>query len=573
MFNFVFSPYLAIYLIAAAFKLSVAFTLSLFIVLHVLTLGVISYLFFLERKKLTFPVLLFFLGLTALFLIPGVYLEFPSDPWEHYRRILSWEFSGSIRDNPIWTKFSYFFGYSLLGNVDSNSLSLNLYSAFWQLLLSIQFYRLAFKLFQSQPFAMLQVLGVLVLFGHNVHSFRYYALSSTPLAFCAFLELALLALSNQFTVLQWILGLLLIVFNHTQELLLLGVFTLGLFLYRKWNKSKVSVPRLFLFFTLTILSTWAFLKWTPLSSWVNHGWLNHERIYDPFTRGYISKIGTFRLWNIPGHYFQTLGVHGIASLCLALLYFKKNPLLSTLTLLPVALCLFPPFVLILTSLTEVSNTYRVLYAFPTSFMLVYALFDMSSRYIQSNWKWTVAVGLVLLVGLNSHSPWLGRLRFQLEKVSPTHNLSVINPLIDWVRTQNRSFGKNCRILADNMTSFYLNARLGLISIIPRNYPSSFFTQHQATLDLDVEMLLNHHRFCMIILPKADSVPQDSLSWVTLQSKHWQKESQSFTSQAPPEQFKKALLKRNMKWKILSAPPFHEVLVREDCPWAGFECLK
>src|ERR1035437_3947496 len=56
------------------------------------------------------------LCLAMVFWIPGVYLEFPSDPWEHYERINAWSLYEFHYDYGFWTKSSYFFAYSLVGH-------------------------------------------------------------------------------------------------------------------------------------------------------------------------------------------------------------------------------------------------------------------------------------------------------------------------------------------------------------------------------------------------------------------------------------------------------------------------
>src|SRR5690606_20167885 len=53
--------------------------------------------------------------LALIFYIPGIYLEWPSDPWEHLRRINEWHAHSTVIEHSSWKKSSYFLPYSLTG--------------------------------------------------------------------------------------------------------------------------------------------------------------------------------------------------------------------------------------------------------------------------------------------------------------------------------------------------------------------------------------------------------------------------------------------------------------------------
>src|SRR5690606_11812363 len=55
-------------------------------------------------------------------------------------------------------------------------------SAFWQLIVYVQFYRLLGRLNLSIPSRRVGTFAMLCFFGTNLFNLRYYALSSTPLA-------------------------------------------------------------------------------------------------------------------------------------------------------------------------------------------------------------------------------------------------------------------------------------------------------------------------------------------------------------------------------------------------------
>ena len=120
--------------------------------------------------------------LALLFYIPGVYLEWPSDPWEHLRRINEWRVLDTVTAHSSWIKSSYFIPYSLL------SWCVGLRQIFWLdfyytgicLLLCWQYYRLARACDLSERASMVFVLLQALLFGNNIFSFyRYYGISSS----------------------------------------------------------------------------------------------------------------------------------------------------------------------------------------------------------------------------------------------------------------------------------------------------------------------------------------------------------------------------------------------------------
>ena len=120
--------------------------------------------------------------LALLFYIPGVYLEWPSDPWEHLRRINEWRILDTVTAHSSWVKSSYFIPYSLL------SWCVGLRQIFWLdiyytgicLLLCWQYYRLARACDLGERASMVFVLLQALLFGNNIFSFyRYYGISSS----------------------------------------------------------------------------------------------------------------------------------------------------------------------------------------------------------------------------------------------------------------------------------------------------------------------------------------------------------------------------------------------------------
>ncbi|MBK9989891.1 MAG: hypothetical protein IPP19_03895 [Verrucomicrobia bacterium] len=120
--------------------------------------------------------------LALLFYIPGVYLEWPSDPWEHLRRINEWRILDTVGAHSSWIKSSYFIPYSLL------SWCIGLRQLFWLdfyytgicLLLCWQYYRFSRACGLGERASMVFVIIQALLFGNNIFSFyRYYGISSS----------------------------------------------------------------------------------------------------------------------------------------------------------------------------------------------------------------------------------------------------------------------------------------------------------------------------------------------------------------------------------------------------------
>ena len=131
------------------------------------------------------PSLFFWSALALLFYLPGVYLEFPSDPWAHLGRITEWQVHEVVHWHTAGYKSLYFFAYSLVGRLAPENLLfwLNLYHVAICLLLSWQYYRLARVVGLPVRWAGLFVVGNVLLFGNVTFSFfRYYSLASTAFA-------------------------------------------------------------------------------------------------------------------------------------------------------------------------------------------------------------------------------------------------------------------------------------------------------------------------------------------------------------------------------------------------------
>jgi len=124
--------------------------------------------------------------LGLLFWIPGVYLEWPADPWEHYARINEWSWLHTVGEHTAWAKSSYFLAYSLLGWIHPPTRQLfwlDFYYTGACLLLCWQYYRLARAVGLGERASFIFVLVQALTFGNNIFGFyRYYGISSSLFA-------------------------------------------------------------------------------------------------------------------------------------------------------------------------------------------------------------------------------------------------------------------------------------------------------------------------------------------------------------------------------------------------------
>lgn len=124
--------------------------------------------------------------LALVFWIPGVYLEFPADPWQHYARTTEWSWHNSVVNHTTWTKSSYFLAYSFIAHITPPLGQLRAFDVYYTaccLLLCWQYYRLARAIGLSERASMVFVLLQTLLFGNNLFGFyRYYGMSSSVFA-------------------------------------------------------------------------------------------------------------------------------------------------------------------------------------------------------------------------------------------------------------------------------------------------------------------------------------------------------------------------------------------------------
>lgn len=308
--------------------------------------------------------LLPWLCLAFVVCIPGLYLEWPADPWEHLRRITAWHAFDTVTEHPFWRKSSYFLPYSFVFRADDAGLLrwINAYQTFVALLLSWQYYRLARAVGLAESTSFCFVVIMTLTFGNGIFSFhRYYGLSSSVVAQIGAVALLGLAIkefgtgdasaaSNTAPLRSPLLrhsgaplaaGIALILwigFNHIQGLALAGMGVLAVVACRLFTSKRLTLA---LVFGAILVASAALVLLFPRhpeldATYRPHGWLTVWYGFNFFALS--SPVLT--------HSFQILGVFGITSIPFALwLLIRRNHVVGWLTVTPLFVVASPLFAL------------------------------------------------------------------------------------------------------------------------------------------------------------------------------------------------------------------------------------
>lgn len=294
-----------------------------------------------------------FLGL--LFYIPGAYLEFPADTWEHYTRINEWAHNTHVGDHYYSIKFSYFLTYSIVGQFHGHLqfFWLDFYYTGACLLLCWQYYKLSRAIGLSTGAAFVFISLQMLFFGNTIFSFyRYYGISSTlfsQLATVAITRTALESVSHIiickrireislhmfFMVCKITVLLMLVRYTHIQGL---GISLLALTAVAVWYTIKRwQLMRWYLPLAAVGLSMAAIYVWPrhPAIDEVYRpmGWMTRWYGYNflpPFSNDSPAADRTL----------QILGIFGLSNFVAGLVLLRRNHVVGWLTVIPVlALCL------------------------------------------------------------------------------------------------------------------------------------------------------------------------------------------------------------------------------------------
>jgi len=292
--------------------------------------------------------------LFLLLFIPGLYIEYPSDPWEHLNRIISYENSKLALTYPYSYKFSYSFYYSLISIVKTKFLLFTLiYYTLFCLLLFYQYFKLSLNLGLPKYYCYYFVLIQFFLFGNNVFSFyRYYGLASSLLAQLGFIatinivcevnkNIKIYRSLGVFVHFKYIvkeliilcLAILLIISNHIQALGFCIVFSIS---FLCWLYRKYYLKLIIIYIILNLLSILYFKNNDCIKALI----ISNE---------YISCLYIFKIYNVNSQAFekfwQILGVFGSINILLSVYYLFKNKLIGYISIVPIILLISPFFVL------------------------------------------------------------------------------------------------------------------------------------------------------------------------------------------------------------------------------------
>ncbi len=612
-----FAPYLFIYCLFLSFNLDAQLLLHIFVGFHLANFSLFSiYLFQYiidKSKKWNWNHFFFWVGIFLLFFIPGVYLEFPSDPWVHFQRIYSWRSVHYLKDFLYPLKFAYFFDWTWLewSNPLQKRVFLDFLSSFWQTLWVYQFYLLFRRLQFDRVWSQIQMIGVLCFFGHNVFSFRYYSLSSTPLAYILYLRFMIYVLDileGQLRLLKWLPVLfLMIIFNHTQELLFTLITTTAFIFSSAWLKlslrsdfSTISQRISYFLNRKVVLAFFCIVAPAVVISVFGFLFLRHQsyqnslllrdrlfsifpeflanRIYLNVSRGVIYSfthyLMVYRVWAIQSHPFQTLGIHGVVSLLFSVLWGRKYPRLALATLLPFLLLIYPPFVAIFLASTLPETGYRLFYAFPSSVMLIVGLRELGrgilrfsllanlrlKEKIQERVVQYFVVMLCLIFGLIPQSPWRGRLWFQLHRVPPSLALVPMDTTVQWFVTH-PEVQLNCVYIPDEPTRYILKAELGLsddsgfAARLMKSEPMKSESLEERVQFIGMDAYLKK-TFCGVLMPHLPEYDPVMVSKVASLAWHWDPRLANVSYHLRPivAEMEKSL--QRLGWQEVDVPPIY-----------------
>lgn len=515
----------------------------------------------------------FWVALAAVFWVPGAYLEFPADPWEHIRRTNEPSVQLRLRDLYAHDRVAYFWTWSLVGDLGPAGQRplLGACGALWQWLLAYQLYRFCRGMGSSPAWARVQVVAVIALFGNNVFSFfRYYALSSSPLAYVAYLR-ALRVLVGEDTL--WsgrsagLLAATLAVAaaNHPQAVLF---FVLVAALVAARALVLRLAPRTRLILLVAVAAFW--IGSLLLAPRVVHDPAAFGLRADRLAAPWIGRHGTYALWDTSLSLFQTLGAMGFGTLAGAAVLARCMPLWSLLVLAPPALLLCPPFVAVWSHATYPVAAWRLMLAVPWPLALpeivrVLPAPAVLARAAGEGVRLAVALVAALLAGSVTRSPFFGKLDFLLERTPPALAMTALDPTVEWFRAR-RPKDPNCIVKSDAITEFVLASWLGRLYNVERTSGVfNIFQRHwEASGPGDLRHLsLGWHdrkvEPCGFLVadPEALARAETVRPWVgSLLAGHWSPRAPDLKSTVPPHFHREAEALLAHGWRKTRAPPHY-----------------
>lgn len=399
--------------------------------------------------------------LALLLGIPGLYLEWPSDPWEHLWRTTEWAIYDTIGHHSAGYKSFYFLTYSVVGWLPAKLMlpCTNLYYAASSLLLAWQYYRLALAVGLGSTWAFLFVTINLLTFGNTCFSFyRYYGLATTVFSQLAAVALTRIVLeaclssesprtdrgsgerhagySQPGPLRAWtglalsVLALTaLIGFNHVQGfgVAMLGTGAVITWRLLKWKRSAI---------------LWFLAGTVALSLVTVLGWPRHPVVESAYrAEGWLSAWYGFNLLDFSAPAAERaqliLGAFGLLNLVAAIGLIRRGHVVGWFTLFPLAALMTPmaalPFanMLAASDASRIVTFHRMLFAVPSGLAVVSWLrlyrVDFPTRNRFRPWGFAGLIGaMVALVATSPAAPTLNRF-WNLIAVAPA-DLQLAGPV-------------------------------------------------------------------------------------------------------------------------------------------------
>ncbi len=574
-----FVPYAVVYALGFGLAWTNATVRSLFWVCHLALLAAFVIVAFTALRArygallgvVRDPEFWFWALLCLGFILPGAYMEFPADPWEHFRRLHTWEPDAVLRHSPWVHRFAYFWGWTFFSMVPlpHQRLAADLYSAFWQILLAYQFYRFGFRLSGSRTWAKIHVIGAIALFGNNVFGFfRYYALASTMLAYVAYLAAAITVLDvleartpprRAIPTLLATAGLM--AFNHSQEVFLLTLFSAAAAFAVIWTRlsrrARLVIAGVALAGAVISLPLGQRAMADPAAF---H--LTPSRFYAPF----ISSFGVYRLWDTRSSYFQAMGVPGVVAALLGVVLWRSRLLVAVLALAPVVILMCPLIAIPLGQFApRLEFTYRVLFLVPSSVILITAL-QAATRFIRripgrpERLAQAAAVALMLILGLYERPPVFGKLRFQYYRSPSLLEARYVDETAKWF-AERRPPLPSCAVASDDVTEFVLGAYSGAPLRFDRvtgtPYPGWNWLPKSPKNVLELLDRAAAYYPCGYLVPHTSPAPwRRERSYYGALSRHWAADRADPMVGTPPGLWENAAWLLDRGWTRTFVPPFY-----------------
>lgn len=461
-------PYLAVYLTFWVLGLPVLLLTKIFYLFHGLHASGLIYLGSSRVRFIKYKDCLFWVMLSIFLYTIGANLEFPSDPWTHFRRIFEWQNIQFIEESTCEHKFAYFLGHSFLGWIEPTNrrFATDLYATVCLLLLAFQTYKLAKSLGLKESWARLSVLSSIFFLGYaNIGFYAYHGISSSQislLAAFAAIRLSIKLVKQPSTNATIILfgALALSGSNHIQGVLIWSMISFGILIASiiskfGWRKGVLGL--------VVLLALSAICCHPFISNFVeaSSAQPDFEATKWILPWGGINPFGQ-------EHLFHTLGLFGTINIVAGFFILRKNNMLGLITVaVPVLLILTPIGFALIYILVEANNTpivfHRTLYGTLPIFAFLFFLQDKTLKYKLNDYVSAPLVGIFLtFFSIIQSPPIFGKALSILIRPTQIQELIPMDQTAQWLKV-NVPIPQNQYFLSDAATEWAINSHLGLIS--------------------------------------------------------------------------------------------------------------